>query len=599
MPTFFNRNIPDEAHTKMGQIAKYHIQVFAFTPSNGWVIVTADGRLFARNIPEECYQKLNDILKARHKIRCIAFPFPGGNRWVIVTNRAYYARNIPNECFEKMGTFATSKHQLWWIGFPPDGGNRWVIVTNRTFFARNIADECYQIIRNLYQGPRAVQRVMFTPTGGWLVLAQDYFFARNIPEECFQTLKSFDQRKWINLNVVFSPRRGGWSIIANSKWQTRPVDKIRTVENRVVRINNQWQSLWQILRVRKVPGLALAVIMKNRVVWETGYGHLRKGKDPAVHPESVFQAASISKFVTAVGVLRLVQQGRVGLDQDVRPLLNWPLPKRACMGLVGAITVRRLLTHNAGIIGRNTTTPSNRCSNFNSGGGGFAGYANRSGVRVPSLLQVLNGSPSFVNSPRAEVTHRPGSRFSYAGAGFIILQRLVEQLTKTNFAQWFRLNVFDPLGMDTSTFALGPPFSLSPPHNVAAGHKTNGNMISGERNRYPESAAAGLYTTPIDLARIIIMLNCRGRINRERFLRASLVDDMLESQSAGTTVGLGCFFGGSGTKRRYGHNGSNYGFKCTLYGYPQQRAGVVVLTNGDDGQLPEDVASAVIRTYGW
>ena len=81
--SFFNRRIHDEAHQKIGELAKNRISSIAFTPSDGWVITTLDGPFFARNIPDECYEKLGEFVRSGHKINCVAFPRSKGNKWVI------------------------------------------------------------------------------------------------------------------------------------------------------------------------------------------------------------------------------------------------------------------------------------------------------------------------------------------------------------------------------------------------------------------------------------------------------------------------------------------------------------------------------------
>ncbi len=591
MAVFFNRRIPDEAHDQIGALASRRIHVFAFTPSNGWVIVTEDGRLFARNIPQECFEKLQEFLSAGHKVRCVAFPSAGGNRWVIITDRSFFARNIPQECFEKMQEFRRRRDPATWVAFPPGRGNRWIVLARNRFFARNIDDECFQIVRNLSSGTRPVERVAFEPDGGWVVLAQDYFFTRNIDDECFGQMRSFDGDRWKIRNVAFSPQRAGWSLICNDRWRSRPRDRMREAEADVA-----GNSIWSEMRSRNIPGAAVAVVQNNRLAYSTGYGHLRRGHGAAAHPESVFQAASISKLINAVGVLRLAHTTALQLDDDVRPQLNWTLGKRNCLPSVGPVTFRSLLNHTGGVIGRGTTSPANRCSNFSAGGGGFAGYP--TSARVPSLLQILNGSGP-ANSPKIELSHRPGTRSSYSGHGLTLIQRAIEVFTGQSYRSWFSANVLSQLGMNTSTFALGPPSSLAPSDQVADGHLSSGNRISGGRNRYPESAAAGLYTTPIDLAQVIIMLNQGGLYGRRRYLPSNLVTQMMTGAPVANNVGLGCFLAGSGVSTNYSHGGSNRGFRCTLIGYPRRRAGVVVMTNGSDDAFPGDVAAAIQRAFGW
>ncbi|MGP3937679.1 twin-arginine translocation signal domain-containing protein [Nonomuraea sp. KM88] len=120
----FNRRIPEEAHVKMKELAPYRITSFAFTPSNGWVMVTADGRYFARGIPDACFTELKKLVTAGRRIHCVAFPPEGGDRWLITTDKGVSARNIPEECHQRITAYYAAGQQVGHVAFPPSGGNR-------------------------------------------------------------------------------------------------------------------------------------------------------------------------------------------------------------------------------------------------------------------------------------------------------------------------------------------------------------------------------------------------------------------------------------------------------------------------------------------
>lgn len=582
---FFNRRIPDEAHQKMKELAPYRITAFAFTPSNGWVMVTADGRYFARGIPDECFTELKKLIAAGRRIHCVAFPPEGGNRWVITTDKGVSARSVPQECHQRITAFYTAGQQVEHVAFPPAGGDRWVLVTTKGTFARNIDDECYQMMRNLTQGGRRVTRVAFPYTGGWVVVAQDEFYARGIDDECFTELNDMVAAGWEPHNVAFSPVGDGWSLCSRGMLPALPADRVRKVENAV-----GGTGIWQRMRAYRTPGAAVAVVTGNRIAWSTGYGWLEAGGTAAVHPESAFQAASISKAVASVGVLRLMQTLGRPLTDDIRPYLGWTLPSRPCVSATAVPTIERVLTHRAGVIGRGSTYPLDACSGFTAGGGGFPGYG--PGVTVPSLLQVMNGEG---NTPRIELTVNPGTAYHYSGAGFVLLQQMIEKQTGLSLAQYMDQQVFAPLGMRTSSYALEPGFEL------AAGHTAAGAVIPGKRNRYPESAAAGLYTTVQDLGRLVSYLNRAWTATGEvagPLTRASVRS--LLSPGPQSDMGRGLFVSGFGTKNfAYTHDGSNYGFRSVFKGYPELGAGYAILTNGNDTGLVNEIAAAIRSVYGW
>ncbi|MEO3805457.1 serine hydrolase domain-containing protein [Nonomuraea sp. B1E8] len=581
----FNRRIPEEAHAKMKELAPYRITSFAFTPSNGWVMVTADGRYFARGIPDGCFTELKKLVTAGLRIHCVAFPPEGGDRWVITTDKGVSARNIPEECHQRITAYYAAGQQVEHVAFPPSGGNRWVVVAARGTFARGIDDECYQMMRNLEQGGRRVTRVAFPYTGGWLVVAQDEFHGRDIDGECRTELNDMIAAGWEVHNVAFSPANNGWSLCSRGTLPALPADPVRKVENAV-----GGADIWRRMSAHKTPGVAVAVVTGNRIAWSTGYGRLEAGGAAAVHPESAFQAASISKAVAAVGVLRLMQTLGRPLTDDIRPYLGWTLPRRDCVTLKATPTIERVLTHRAGIAGRGSTYPLDACSGFSSGGGGFPGYGPE--ATVPSLLQVMNGQG---NTPKIELTTDPGTEYHYSGAGFVLLQRMIEEETGQSLTQYMDQQVFTPLGMRTSSYALEPGFER------AAGHTTAGAVIPGKRNRYPESAAAGLYTTVQDLCRLVCYLNkawtasgdVTGPLNR-----ASVRSLLSPGPQSG--MGRGLFISGVGTKNfAYTHDGSNRGFKSVVKGYPELGAGYAILANGDDLGLVNEIAAAVRSVYGW
>jgi CubicO group peptidase (beta-lactamase class C family) len=592
---YFNRNIPDEAHEKMGQMGPAGVREFSFTPSGGWVIVVANGH-FARGIPDECFAKLGEFISGGHVIRSISFPPEGGNRWLIVSDRGYFARNIPDECYAKLGEMWNAGARPTCVAFPPPGGNRWVILAGKSLFARNIDDECYQHLVNFAQGVRPARQVAFTPSGGWVILARERYWARRIDDECYQKMREFDDTVEID-HVNFAPN-GGWSIISNTPKTSLPQDLLRTFEGRIVQVGGDWKNIWERMETHKTPGVSVAVVLDNEVAWACSYGRVKKGSAAWVHNDTVFQAASCSKPVAGVGFLRLVQENLIGLNQDVNPDLGWNLPMRACgqQAWRGKVTLFRLLRHQGGIIGRGATNPTDECSNFDAGGGGgFGGYANVGGVGIPTVLEILAGTSNragvSVNSHRVEITYDPGSMGAYSGEGFVLMMQLLENLRGTTFRDWMQESVITPAGMRHSTFALAAPSFSGPP---ASGHDNDGDPIAGDRNRYPESAAAGLYTTASDMCRFIICINQGGSIGRNTILDATRTKALMDNS-------LGMPTGNPGEASSwFAHGGSNAGFKCQFKGYPGKNAGFAIFTNADRGDdLHGEIATALIRTYDW
>ncbi len=600
MPVYWDHNIPDAAHTFIGNAISSGggISVIAFPPGGGWVGVAANGAYEAHGIPQACFDELGVFINGGAKVRCIAFPHEGGDRWVIIADNGYYARNIPDSCYQAIGNIVKGGSKISCVAFPPSGGDAWVIVADHAMQAHNIDDECFQFLCNYRQGPRAAKQVTFAPNGGWTIYGADQFWARNIDNACYQQMVSFNNDHWLIDHVAFTPA-GGYSIIAYAKNPYHSADPIRQFESNFFQDNAGWHSVWDRMSSYGVPGASVALVQNNAVAWRTSYGKLEKGKKQYVYTNTAFQACSISKPHAAAGVMRLVQDGLVSLGDAIGTRTTWPVAKRACaqQAWINQATIQLTLQHRGGFCGRGNTYPQNQCNNFSSNGGGFGGYANVPGVTLPTLDQVLSGSAP-ANSPKIEITTQPGTgqnQFFYSGMGYVVLMRMLQDVTHADFKTWMKSHILDPIGMTDSTFEITLPPALA---RAASGHDKSGNVIQGLRNRYPESSAAGLYTNAGDLCRFIIMLNNLGLIDGHQVLASQQVSAMLSNQ-------LGVFTSGQLGDQGFSftHNGANYGFSANMQGYPNMGAGMAVMTNLDDGASQasafyNEAFAALKRIYG-
>jgi CubicO group peptidase (beta-lactamase class C family) len=224
-----------------------------------------------------------------------------------------------------------------------------------------------------------------------------------------------------------------------------------------------------------VPGLSVAAINNGVIEWAKGYGVKEfDGNDP-VTSETLFQAASISKPVIALGTLSLVEKGILDLDMPVNDKLeSWKVPKNE-FSEKEKVTLRQLLTHSAGL------TVS-----------GFPGYATFE--QIPTSVQVLNGEKP-ANTPPVRIDMIPGSQWRYSGGGFVVVQLLVADVSGRPFQEYMKTTVLDPLEMNHSTFEQPLPHDKL--DQAATAHLMNGEAVKGRWHTYPELAAAGLWTTQI------------------------------------------------------------------------------------------------------
>ncbi|MEO8659657.1 MAG: serine hydrolase domain-containing protein [Bryobacteraceae bacterium] len=337
----------------------------------------------------------------------------------------------------------------------------------------------------------------------------------------------------------------------------------QTVQERIAHVEKAVQPA---MKAYKVPAVSVAVVNNGQLEWAHAWGVLAVGEAKPATPETLFQAASISKPVASMALLHLVQAGKLSLDEDVnKRLKGWKLPEGT------NVTLRRLLSHTAGLTVH-----------------GFPGY--EAGAPLPTLVQILDGTKP-ANTDAIRVDTPPGSIWRYSGGGFTIAQLLAIETTGVPFPDFMERTVLGPLGMSRSTYRQPLPEARRP--DAAAGHLGSGAMVPGRSHVYPEMAAAGLWTTPSDLARVILALEKPGKV-----LSAGTTAQMLTAVK--NNYGLGIGVKGSGAGQSFSHGGSNAGFQCMLFGYAERGQGAVVMTNSDaGGRLAEEVLRAISAEYGW
>ncbi len=324
-----------------------------------------------------------------------------------------------------------------------------------------------------------------------------------------------------------------------------------------------------------VPGVSIAVLHNGKIEWARGFG-VRSVNGPPVNAETLFQAGSISKPLAALACLRLVQQGKLSLDADVNTYLtSWKFPSDP-IAAGKPITLRELLTHTAG-----TTVH------------GFPGYA--STEAVPTLVQVLNGEKP-ANTPAIRSEAPPGTRWNYSGGGYTIMQQVLLDVTHEPFPQLLHSSVLAPIGMKHSTYEQPLPESMR--GNAAVPYRGDGKPVDGGAHTYPEMAAAGLWTTPSDLALYAIEVekSLTGKANH--VVSVDMTRQMLTPGMG--HWGLGLEIGGSDADPYFSHGGANEGFRNNFAAYEKNGEGAFVMTNGDNGaQIADELMRSVAAEYHW
>ena len=323
-----------------------------------------------------------------------------------------------------------------------------------------------------------------------------------------------------------------------------------------------------------VPAVSIAVIHNGKIEWAKGYGVQGENR-AAVTTRTLFQAASLSKSLTAMAALKLVEQRKLSLDAPIgTELKGWTLPENNFTSKT-PVTLRELLSHTAGVSVH-----------------GFAGYA--TDEPVPTLVEVLSGTKP-ANSAPIMVTETPGARFSYSGGGYTIIQQMMIDQSGKPFPDLMRNLVLEPVGMNSSTFQQ--PLDRRSLRKIAMPVDSQGKLVAGGPHTYPEMAAAGLWTTPSDLARWVIELqrSLAGRANH--VLSADMARTMLAPVKEGYALGVGAQ--SPSGKPAMSHTGGNEGYRCIYFAY-QDGDGAVIMTNSDNGDvLYSEILGSIAREYGW
>ena len=338
-------------------------------------------------------------------------------------------------------------------------------------------------------------------------------------------------------------------------------------------------SLSDRMQHYQVPGVGIAVINNGRIEWAKGYGVIEAGGTQAVTTDTVFQAASVSKPISVTGIMLLAQAGVIDITRNVNDYLtSWHLADND-LTKTNKATVQRLMSHTGGI---NVS--------------GFAGYS--VGNAIPTLLQVLNGGPPADTEPIG-VIYEPGTRYSYSGGGMEVLQQMAEDVTKMPFRSYMKNNVFDRLGMNSSDFVQ--PMTGPLAARAAKGHDMNGVVLPGGWRIYPELIAAGLWTTPTDLATLFLEVQKAAVFDKGALLTQETANRILTQQpNSNSSMGLGfALIEGKGGLI-FKHSGSVFGYKSYASVYRDRGQGIAIMMNGDNGYaLMMEIERSVAKVYGW
>jgi len=310
----------------------------------------------------------------------------------------------------------------------------------------------------------------------------------------------------------------------------------------------------ELMKELHIPGASIALIDSRKLIWSKNCGIARVDQPVPVTDETLFEACSMTKPVFAYIVLKLVEQGRLDLDRPLAEYLREPhIPKQDQRQ---HITARMVLSHTTGL------------PNWRKGEDELDGP-------LPVLFS-------------------PGSRFSYSGEGFYLLQRIVEHITGEPLEIYAGRTLLRPLGLKHTSFVWTEDVEAK----LAAGHDERGAFL--QKTRYTHANAAyTLYTTAAEYAVFLTEIMKTDRSARHSLSQKS-IDDMLSPQvkldvrepierpgrAQGQAVywGLGWSINGTEEGRLFHHSGSNRsGFRCFSQFNTGRGSGIVIMTNSSNG----------------
>ncbi|MFV8327319.1 serine hydrolase [Flavobacterium sp. ZS1P14] len=350
-------------------------------------------------------------------------------------------------------------------------------------------------------------------------------------------------------------------------------DKIKLFENNLNHWDKSKSKKWSLkerMAFYEVNAVSIAVIKDYKVEWVKAYGYADVSEKKLATTQTLFQAASISKSINSLGVLKLVEEGKLSLDTDINDYLKeWKFPYDS-ISKGKKISLAKLLSHQAGL----STS-------------GFAGY--KRGKDIPTTIEILDGLKP-ANSQAVRSIFAPDLKFQYSGGGITISQLILENVTGEKYEDYMMKNILTPLEMNNSSYNQPPDKGRE--NILATAYNAYSKEVKGKFHIYPEKAAAGLWTNPTDLAKYIIetQLSLLGKSNK--ILSKEMSINRLDNK-------LGVFTMDFEGVKYFTHSGGNEGFRCNYIGSFENGDGIVIMTNDGSGRIIHDITCSIASMNNW
>lgn len=333
-------------------------------------------------------------------------------------------------------------------------------------------------------------------------------------------------------------------------------------------------SVQDFMKRDDIPGVRIVFVEKGEIAWSASYGFADLENKIKVDEMTVFTGASLSKPITTIAALSLVEKGLLNLDENVNnKLVGWKIPENDFTKKAD-VTLRNLIGHTSGI-GRQF----------------WSDYFPEDDI--PTVEQMLAGEKPSTDLA-IEFVYTPGEGFKYSNPGYMVIEELITDVTDKKFEDVVAELVFKPSGMNASSFAQPIPPDLM--ETKAVGYSSN--LRPYPYKVFPFLAAGGIWTTPDDLGKFVITLLDDQKNDSNNMLSKEMADQVFNRGTRNDKLGLTLWNWKDDIVFR--HTGHNYGFTSFIFGSVNKEQAIIVMSNGENTQdLFDHLQRSVAEEYQW
>ncbi|MCB1019326.1 MAG: beta-lactamase family protein [Acidobacteria bacterium] len=587
------------------------IDEMAATPSGEWVVVAGHNVAASSGFPAFPLSKINQYVSAGAKIDVIEFA-PNGSFVIIAGGARWFSSGLPKaqQLEDAINGRINSGHGITDVALTDNGFS---VVSGSWAVSQGVPTAFYQAVYDRISSKRTIRGIEIGFDGGWAVYGDNFFMSNDVSPTLANAANSW-MRDQIEISRLMLGLGSNYVLFGNAIFEPNFNSNIEKVE---YGLDAGTKNIYEAMQEANVPGVSIAIIDDNKVVYARGYGTLEAGAQRPVLTTSPFDAASLSKFVGATTILRAIQNpaNNISLVTNLQEVLDQgdsfdPLNiwrglienSPGAFGTPGAtvpankITFTRLLSHTASLEPKSSTEFTV-----------WPGYE-------PTMAELLLGLDCDSNGCQFQYDNpvyynpalgQPGSRYRYSGGGYLVAEAMIEKILGDQFEDIAQDLVLGPLGMEDSTYVQ----PMSPSFEARAAQQHDDGALK-TRAYYPWNAAGGLYSSAKDYAEVVIPFMNGGYTSKgEDFLNPIMVAQALTDRDPGSKRwGIGMALSaqdGDGMVDEedaddwFSHNGChNRRARNWMIGSPARDQGIVVLVNNEDGSCSKGDGQKVRQMIG-